>query len=624
MACTSAQDYSQYKDLDLNFYLGSNLSIIRLTDKANIDYASVNVLLLPRNESSLKIKNIEFTSSPSASVKVNDKATFTWNEINTDLLKFGVISNVKVNNDFIKIRRKINFPVNFSDEYKEFTLPTKFIDIDEVISEKAHELVQGEEDLYFAVFNIADWVRNNVKYDLSTITAKAVQKSTWVYYNKRGVCDEITNLFISMLRSVGIPARFVSGTVYSNLIGTWGNHGWAEVYFPDYGWVPFDITFGQYGWADPSHLKLSETADSGENSVEYSWRSKDVDINIDPLTLSTNLDKSGNKFGSLFDLKISTVNENKFGFGSYVPIEVTATNLNDYYLGTIISMIKAPELVDVNFKNILLRPRETKSYYFIGKLQKNLSSDYEYTGDIEAVESFGRHAFYNILLKNDYASLGFSDVKDIIDKLNKRELKKISSSLTLNCKPEKISYYSDEEINIECKVKNNGNTLLKDVNVCLKNQCRKIELRINQEEITKLKTKNEKNILITAETNEFISRNNLKIEIIEVPNIFISGISDHVVDYKEKINLSFIFNTDVKAHNVSILVNERFFELNDLDMNKEVSLTLFGRELLDGLNIRAWYYDKKGNKYVKDFSFEIKVNNLPWYRRFIQFITFQK
>src|SRR3989338_2220208 len=108
--------------------------------------------------------------------------------------------------------------------------------------------------MYVASFLLASWVKENVRYDLTTLTAEAVQTSSWVFQERRGVCDELTNLFIAMARSVGIPARFVTGTVYSGLLPGWGNHGWAEVYFQGYGWVPFDVTYGQYGWIDPSHV----------------------------------------------------------------------------------------------------------------------------------------------------------------------------------------------------------------------------------------------------------------------------------------------------------------------------------------------------------------------------------
>ena len=56
-------------------------------------------------------------------------------------------------------------------------------------------------------------MRKNVKYDITTSTEDVSQKSSWVLKNKIGVCDEITNLFISLNRASGIPARFVSGVV---------------------------------------------------------------------------------------------------------------------------------------------------------------------------------------------------------------------------------------------------------------------------------------------------------------------------------------------------------------------------------------------------------------------------
>lgn len=77
--------------------------------------------------------------------------------------------------------------------------------------------MKGESDYYKVVYELSDWTKTNIDYDLNTITAKAVKKSSWVLENRQGVCDELTNLFISMLRSVGIPARFVTGMVYTNI-----------------------------------------------------------------------------------------------------------------------------------------------------------------------------------------------------------------------------------------------------------------------------------------------------------------------------------------------------------------------------------------------------------------------
>lgn len=63
---------------------------------------------------------------------------------------------------------------------------------------------------------------------------------------KRGVCQDITHIFISAARRLGIPARYVGGYYYSgsdeNQAGA--SHAWAEAFVPGLGWVGFDATNG--------------------------------------------------------------------------------------------------------------------------------------------------------------------------------------------------------------------------------------------------------------------------------------------------------------------------------------------------------------------------------------------
>jgi transglutaminase-like putative cysteine protease len=93
----------------------------------------------------------------------------------------------------------------------KYTSPSEKIDINDDIKKQAEKLAAGEDDLYVVVFKLADWVNSNIAYNLSSATSEATLPSSWVLANKYGVCDELSNLFISMCRSLGIPARFVSG-----------------------------------------------------------------------------------------------------------------------------------------------------------------------------------------------------------------------------------------------------------------------------------------------------------------------------------------------------------------------------------------------------------------------------
>lgn len=64
-------------------------------------------------------------------------------------------------------------------------------------------------------------------------------------------CGQQTLLLMTLLRLNGIPSRWQSGMVYSD--GTYDNlHDWGALYLAPYGWVPMDVTTGQFkGARDP-------------------------------------------------------------------------------------------------------------------------------------------------------------------------------------------------------------------------------------------------------------------------------------------------------------------------------------------------------------------------------------
>ncbi len=60
-----------------------------------------------------------------------------------------------------------------------------------------------------------------------------------------GVCQDHAHIFITAMRELGHPARYVSGYLMMNDRDEQdATHGWAEAYFDDIGWVGFDISNG--------------------------------------------------------------------------------------------------------------------------------------------------------------------------------------------------------------------------------------------------------------------------------------------------------------------------------------------------------------------------------------------
>ena len=61
-----------------------------------------------------------------------------------------------------------------------------------------------------------------------------------------GVCQDYSHIFLAAARSLGIPARYVSGHLLRDdgLVVQPAGHAWVEAQIPDLGWVGFDPTNG--------------------------------------------------------------------------------------------------------------------------------------------------------------------------------------------------------------------------------------------------------------------------------------------------------------------------------------------------------------------------------------------
>lgn len=63
---------------------------------------------------------------------------------------------------------------------------------------------------------------------------------------RRGVCQDLTHVFITAARRLGIPARYVGGHFYraDGVTAQDAGHAWAEAYVDKLGWVGFDPANG--------------------------------------------------------------------------------------------------------------------------------------------------------------------------------------------------------------------------------------------------------------------------------------------------------------------------------------------------------------------------------------------
>lgn len=83
--------------------------------------------------------------------------------------------------------------------------------------------------------------------------------------HKKGVCQDFAHVLLQLLRTAGIPSRYVSGYVCSNtsdLRGEGATHAWVEFYSPNQGWLGIDPTNNI--WTMDNHVKLSVGRDFNE------------------------------------------------------------------------------------------------------------------------------------------------------------------------------------------------------------------------------------------------------------------------------------------------------------------------------------------------------------------------
>jgi transglutaminase-like putative cysteine protease len=76
--------------------------------------------------------------------------------------------------------------------------------------------------------------------------------------HRKGVCQDFALVLLQLLRTAGIPSRYVSGYICPNesgLRGEGATHAWVEIYSPIQGWLGIDPTNNI--WTMDNHVKLS-------------------------------------------------------------------------------------------------------------------------------------------------------------------------------------------------------------------------------------------------------------------------------------------------------------------------------------------------------------------------------
>jgi len=144
---------------------------------------------------------------------------------------------------------------NAGSDYPDWVIE-RYLQVPEGISDQMATLSQqvtaGKTTSFDKAVAITNYLRMNYEYQ-AVIPAppKKQDPVQWFLFDyKKGFCNYFASAEVLLLRLSGVPARIAIGyaqgvlaeTGDSFIVQRKNSHAWPEVYFPGYGWIPFEPT----------------------------------------------------------------------------------------------------------------------------------------------------------------------------------------------------------------------------------------------------------------------------------------------------------------------------------------------------------------------------------------------
>ncbi|MEO5891173.1 MAG: transglutaminase family protein [Ferruginibacter sp.] len=132
-------------------------------------------------------------------------------------------------------------------DIKQFIATTPMTTADDAIMAYAAQSFPPGRSLFEGSKNLMNRIFTDFRFQSGFTT---IATPLWVVMKERkGVCQDFAHVAIACLRSLGLPARYVSGYIETipapgmeKLVGVDASHAWFSVYIPNSGWVDFDPT----------------------------------------------------------------------------------------------------------------------------------------------------------------------------------------------------------------------------------------------------------------------------------------------------------------------------------------------------------------------------------------------
>jgi transglutaminase-like putative cysteine protease len=187
---------------------------------------------------------------------------------------------------------KIRLPQEINESYSKqldeissdllvYTTADEYWEVDDTtINTLSHDLTYDKTSVQEKVKAIYNYVVDNIEYDYDKLKRQQNREPSDRYGAiqtnalKKGVCEDYSDLFVTLCRASGIPAIVVEGFSYER-DGQFPQektaHSWVEAYIPEYGWLQVDPTWGIFGRLEGRHISELVKMESSE-FPQVVWR----------------------------------------------------------------------------------------------------------------------------------------------------------------------------------------------------------------------------------------------------------------------------------------------------------------------------------------------------------------
>ncbi len=154
-------------------------------------------------------------------------------------------------------------------EASEFVFDSTLVKASAALAEYAGSSFPKGRPILAAVMDLTGRIHRDFKFDpKATGVSTALEE---VFETRRGVCQDFAQVEIGCLRSLGLPARYISGYLETDpppgtarLVGADASHAWISFYAQGLGWIDVDPTNNVL--PGPRHITLARGRDYNDVS----------------------------------------------------------------------------------------------------------------------------------------------------------------------------------------------------------------------------------------------------------------------------------------------------------------------------------------------------------------------